>query len=166
MTTRWTLDVRGRLRTKIELRGDEGEVLTTLRPNGSIGPRNPGLATDPDGREWRVDVDPLYAVASLGDRAYATLDEDSVTVGGRTLRATVARDGARTAKVFGPGGRAVLTVAPGPKDDPWAVFELDRGDLPQPRAVVLTIAFVLLQVEARIIRSGGATGFLGGPGPG
>lgn len=164
MATRWTVTARGRLRTIIELHGDDGELLSTLQLNGRRADHRLGRATDPDGREWRVEVGPDTAVVGLDDRTYATLGDGTLTVGGKTLRCTVSLTGARTAKVVGPADRTLLTAGPGPKDRPWMVFEFDRGELPQPRAVVLAIAFLLLHGDAQRYAGGAGSGLTNGGG--
>jgi hypothetical protein len=121
-------------------------------------------AADPDGRAWHVEVGIDTALVALGDRTYATLQDGTLAVGGKTLRCTVSTTGTRTAQVVGPAGRTLLTAAPGEKDRPWVVFDLDRGELPQPRAVVLGIAFLLLHADAMRFSGGAGSGLTQGGG--
>ncbi|WP_022930193.1 hypothetical protein [Patulibacter americanus] len=165
MTTRWTVTARGRLRTVIELRGDDDELLSTLKLGSRRDDHRVAEATDPDGREWRAEVGIDAVAVGLDGRTYATLDDGTLTVAGKSLRCTVSRTGARTAKVVGPAGRTLLTAAPGPKGRSWVVFEFDRGELPQPRAVVLVIAFLLLHLDAEQLKGSswaGNNGSFGG----
>jgi hypothetical protein len=164
MTTRWTVTARGRLRTVIELHGDDDELLSTLELTGRRSERRLGKATDSDGREWHVEVGLDTVLVALGDRTYATLVDGALTVGGKTLRCTVSNTGTRTAKVVDSAGRTLLTAAPGEKDRPWVVFDVDRGELPQPRAVVLGIAFLLLHADAMRFSGGTGSGLTQGGG--
>jgi hypothetical protein len=168
MTTRWTVTARGRLRTVVELHGDDDELLSTLELSAWPTERRLGKATDPDGREWHVEVGMDTALVALGDRTYATLEDGTLTVGGKTLHCSVSLTGTRAAKVVGPAGRTLLTATPGPKDRPWLVFQFDRGELPQPRAVVLGIAFLLLHGDTERYAGGtaGGSGDAGGGGGG
>lgn len=160
--TTWSLWVRGRIRTTIELADGGDEALAVLQPRtGLIRDTSAMRAEHRDGRRWEVSRDDGRIEVRGDGLVHARVEDDVLTAGGRTFRWRVPSDRSRTASVRTEDGVRILDVVPGDgRDAPWAVIVFSP-DLPSPFAVVLAACFALVDADARDANV--TAGLIGGP---
>lgn len=159
--TTWSLWVRGRIRTTIELADGGDEALATLEPRAGGFRRSYALrAEGRDGRRWEVTFPDGRIEVRTDGVLHAQVFDDVLTAGGRTFAWRAPWDWSRRARATSDDGTRVLDIVPGEgRDDPWAIIAFSK-DLPSPFAVVLAACFVLLRADAlgRDMSGGGGGG--------
>lgn len=150
----WSLQVRGRLRSRATLVDADGRRLAKVVRDGRVRSMRAGGAKDADGRAWRV-VGPSESLrVSCDGEERATIDDGVLEVGDRAYGWRLAEDGSRTVRATSAsGGGTVLRIDPG-EGDAWARIEFD-DELPEPFAVVLAASVRLLEAEDPIFGAGG-----------
>lgn len=154
---RWSLTVKGRLRTTIRLWDDADEPLAELRMLARSHGVSRCTAVGRDGTEWSIGVDALGTSEARRDgHVHARVGDGTLEAGGTPLRADVAWDGARTATVVSSRGRELLRVAPGAgRGAPWAVMDVS-DELPRPVPTVLAVAVRLIVADGYLRGADGA----------
>lgn len=160
----WSLEVRGRLRPRTVLVGEDGRELARIVRDGRVRSLRAGGATDPEGRAWRVAGPADDLRVSCGGVPRATIVDGVLEAGGQAFGWRLADDGSRRVRVTSATGAGTpLRVDADPDGGAWARITFEDDALPEPFGVVLAACVRLLEAEDALAGPGARAAGAAGP---